>query len=235
MTKGRYRTTAEPSIGEIIADLKRRVALLESGARAGYTSVDKGTLNIKTGSMNIGATATFSDQEAPSVAFYRTDGRIAFSLDGSDGSQSVAIYDGAGNVVMGDDKIAEQGLLRPWIPINWELHSSFAPDVTTTSGSFTPLMTGRLYKQHPRVFVEVLVLCSDGTTAGEVKLMVAATTMQIGTTIVVPAGYYGLVNLGPAPILSDHLTSVELEIQVRRTAGAGSVGIRVMSSYGVES
>jgi len=234
MTRGRYNTE-QPNVSQIIADLKRRVERLEAGNRAGYTSVDKGSLNVKSGSMTIGQSATFEEGGSPSVAFYRSDGSVAFTVDSPDTHQAWALYDGVGNVVVGDDKTANQGLLRPWMPLVWTTHSNIVPTINTSSGTFTGLQSSVFFKQHPQVYIEVLCYCSDGTTAGELRVMVAGSTQQIGATQTITAGYYGLVYVGPTPVPGRHLGQVELEVQVRRTAGAGTVGVRVWDSYGMES
>ena len=232
--KGRYNTSLEASLGDIISHLRQRIERLEAGSRAGYTAIDKGSLNIKSGSLIVGDTATFGDS-TPRAALYRADGTIAFTIDGPDDHQSVALFDANGNTIMADDAVAAQGLSRPWLPLQWQQSSTGVPTINTTSGTFTPLMSSTFFKQHPQVYVAVLAYCSDGTTAGQAQLMVANSVQQIGTTQTIPAGYYGLIYFGPAPVLGDHMSEIEIEVQVRRTAGAGSVGIRVWSSYGMES
>jgi hypothetical protein len=240
MSRGRYNTES-PSISQIIADLKARVARLEAGNRAGNTSVDKGTFAVNGGAFTVGSTAylgsvNLGEGASQGAAFYRADGTVAFQISGaSDASQSWALRDGKGNLVAGDDRQTKTGLARPWVPINWVEHANILPTNSTSSSTFVPLVTGRMFKQHPQVFVTLLVYCSTGATAGEAVMYIAGGGPQVGNVATVSAGYYGLVYLGPAPVQGNHMNETELEIQVRRTAGAGTVAIRVMNSYGLES
>lgn len=238
--RGRYNTE-QPNLAEMVADLTRRVQSLETGNRAGATSVDKGTFNVRSGSLAVGDIALigridFGYGETPGWIFRRADGTVAFTLGGqNDGDQFWALWDNQQNIVMSDDGASDAGLARPWLPIQWVESSAVLPTVNTSSGTFSALWTAKYIKQHPRVYVQVLTYCSDGTTAGEVRLAVAGGGAQIGATQVAPAGFYGLLTIGPESVDADHMGEVELEVQVRRTAGAGTVGVRVYGSYAVQS
>lgn len=240
--RGRYNQFEENDLVAYVKNLTRRIEDLEKGAGIGSTAIDAGDLSILGGSLTVGPGAivymgpgVFGGDNATTWIFRRYDGTTALSLTGtSSGNQNWQLLDNAQNVVVSDDD-SDQGLARPYLPINFELHSSTVPTVTTTSGTFVPLFTGRYLKQHPRAEVEVLANASTGATSGEVQLYNVSTGLVIDGPRSIGLGFYGSVILGPATVDGGFLSTQEIEIQARRTAGAGTIGIRVLNAYGVES
>lgn len=241
MTRGRY-TTDQPSIAQQLADLKRRIQDLESGNRAGATSVDKGSFAVASGSFTVSDLLEFGNVNFGAGAsngfiFYRADGTVMFTLGGgSNADQFWALWDNSGNIVVSDDGVSNQGLASPYIPIAF---TSSAANTTfpdnTTSGTFTGLLTARYVKQHPQVYCAVLVRTSDGTTAGEMQLAIGGGGPILSSVVSIPAGSFGLLYVGPCAVPGQHQDEVELELQVRRTAGTGNVGVRMFGSYAIGS
>lgn len=229
----------------MIAELRRRIEFLEKGARGGFTSIDQGSLMITSGSLTVGeegniymGPVTIGGDVTPGWIYRRDDGTICFELAGAAADdQYFAFRDNDGNIIISDDGQSNQGLGRPYLPFQFYEHSNTVPVLTTTSGTFTSLQTGRFYKQHPRIRVEVLVRSSDGSTTGEVQLRNGTDNIApIGGDVqTVAAGFYGLKTFGPHQITGNFLDLKELEVQARRTGGAGTIGVRVYTAYGVQS
>jgi hypothetical protein len=237
---GRYNTGDELDLLRQIADLRKRVADLESGNRVGVTSIDKGALRVKSGSLEIGTmpqvffgTGSFSGGVSQGWVFRRDTGASVFDLGGTPGDQFWALRDEQGNVLFGDDTASGQGIASPYIPIPFVPASSTVPADTTTSGSFATLQTSLYIKQHPKVIVEVLCRASDGTTSGEVQLIKA--TGEVLGLFTVTLGAFAFTVFGPVAVPGAHLAQMELQIQGRRTAGAGTIGARVLGCWALQS
>lgn len=213
-----------------LAEVRKRAGLGNAVSRGVFRFLDDaGAQRIYFGTVLTGSDFTTG------WIFSRASGANVFELGGSSTtSQYWALRDEASNILFGDDAVTGQGLARPWLPIPFTTHSSTAPTDKTTSGAFTGLLSARYTKQHPTLRAQILCQASDGSTSGEVQLIKVAGGVQIGTTITVGLGFYGLLTIqGDVP--GAHMEDMELEVQVRRTAGAGTVGVRMFGCYGQQS
>jgi hypothetical protein len=242
----RYTTEDPNDLIQQLKELTKRVENLESGNRIGATSIDSGTFLVSSGQMVVGGTGTpeivffglitYGGEPAPGWIFRRGDGTAAYALLGTSPTEQFwALYDNQENIIFSDDGVTNQGIGRPFLPIFFTEHSNTLPVLTTTSGTFTAVQTGRYQKQHPNVQVDVLVRSSGGGTTGEVRLWNATRSELVAGPNTITDGLYGLSTLGPAPVNGAHLDTMELEIQIRRTAGAGTIGARTFLAYGKES
>lgn len=164
-----------------------------------------------------------------------TDGRtIARFGDLGNGYRGVYLYDRASNYVFSDDVFAGAGLARPYVPLT--VGGLDAPPATTTSGTMVDLAAGSCIVQHAGLYLHLLVRASDGTTAGEAQLTVGG--VQVGSTLTIPAGASTEAVIGPAAVGTAGGTYGSIQrvaVQARRTAGAGTIGVRVLSLLGVDS
>ena len=238
--RGRYNNT-ENDLVTRIAVMERRLKDLEKGAGIGSTSIDSGSLTVTDGSISVGSPQSIYFGQvllnglyfSTGWVFRRADVSVAMTLDGVDAnSQYLKIQDRAQNIVFADDGPGGIGLARPHLNITFVDHSNIVPTNTTTSGALTSLSTARFQKQHPRIRADVLVRSSDGSTTGEVQLRDPTAGVLLGSPTAITAAFYGVITLGPFTFSGAHMDTVELEIQARRTAGAGTIGIRVMNAYG---
>jgi len=247
MAEGRYNTD-DVSIVRELASLRKRIANLESGRRATGTAVDLGSFRVKSGTFvvtnpNTGQDIIYmgnvtnvggGDWSSQGWIYRRGNGTHAFALSGpDDDSQYWALYDESGNIIVSEDASAGQGLARPWLPLQFvDSTTVSAPTATTTSASYVALQTTRYRRQHPKVRAYILCRASDGTTTGEVRIGLGGSPdVQIGANITVTAGMYsGAAIEGSVPGTWDQ--EVELEIQAKRTAGAGTIGVRCMGAWG---
>jgi hypothetical protein len=244
MSDGRYTYGEDTDLVANIADLKRRVQNLESGNRIGATSIDHGALTIldpADGSILFQA-GELAISYPNSLGFIarRRDGTAAIAnFSTPDGGGFSAIYDKQVNVIVSDDGASGQGLGRPWLPISFSLPGSQVPAgaETTTSGTFVTIWEARYQKQHPRFYAYVLLRCSDGTTSGEIQLVKNGGVLPediIQGPTAIPLGYFSFGTLiGTVP--GDFGEEMSIDIMLRRTAGAGSVGVRVMGAWGLQT
>lgn len=240
---GRYYGD-NPNLIEIIAALERRVSDLESGNRVGSTSIDKGSLRVLSGTFEVGTLPQLffgpvnqNGELTPGWIFRRADGTTVFTLSGSDDfDQFWAMRDNIGNIIVSDDGVYNAGLGRPWLPIPFVSHSSTVPTDTTTSGTFTGLLSARYNMQHPKIVAQVLCRASDGSTSGEVRIINATSGDAITSVGTIGLGAYTTLTLGPNNIPNaDIQEEIELEVQARRTAGAGTIGVRMLGCWGRQS
>lgn len=166
------------------------------------------------------------------IEINRPDGSLSFIARTSSGG-FFGIYDRSGNYVITDDVDSAQGIARPYVPLGGFADVSY-PTQTTTSSTFVTVANAIGYKQHPNVVAWVMVRADASTTSGEVRLTDASGT-QIGSTAAITAGAFGFVKLGPAALAGSHESQVTVNLQIRRTAGTGAVGVRGVSLWGVES
>ncbi len=168
----------------------------------------------------------------PGFAIFRTDGSTAFwAFDTSSGDGGyVAIYDDQQNEVVRPDTIAGQGLATPWLSHHVTPWSRvLTPPETTTSGTFTTLWRSHLTKQHAQFRVRLVAKCA-ADTSGEVRLAVGGT--QVSSTLGLPVANYQYHDIY-ATVDGFHLSDVSLDVDARRTAGTGTVGIEVVDVQGL--
>lgn len=238
----RYNTGPD-SLSKIIADLSKRIDNIEAGNRISYTSIDSGSMKVVGGNFSVGdpyhvyfGNVTVGLETTAGWIFRRADLSQVFVLQGNGtADQFWAMYDNLGNIIISDDGFTDQGLARPYIPLPVARHSNLTFDTTTASTTMTGLYTLRFYKQQPRVRVMMVVKSSDGSTPGEIQLYNVTRDEIIQGPDVVTAGTTTFMDFGPSAVTGNHMEDLTLEIQARRTAGAGTIGIIVMGAYGQQS
>ncbi|MEU0940482.1 hypothetical protein [Embleya sp. NPDC005971] len=237
-----------------LAAIRRAITELRAARRLERASIGAGGLTIDSGgylavqtpagtqTVYVGALGAELNHTNGStqqgVWLRREDGTLALAIYadptvGGDDRQGVSLWDRTGRIVVADD-IVGGGLARPWIPAaGWyDITGTEVPVSTTTSGSFTAVVEQQLYQQHPKVRVVMRVRCSDGTTGGEVRVMSGAT--QVGATQTIAVGTYAQYEIaGTAPIVPGGWGI--LQIQARRTAGSGSIGVRGLTTWGAQT
>lgn len=180
-----------------------------------------------------------SGRTQQTFAVGREDGTLALSLAdygtvfGHPHHQNIAMWDRNGGVLFTDDTDSGQGLAWPLIALGVWASNSYPTD-TTTSSSFQTVNTLSGYKQHPRVVVGVLARCDDPATTGEVRVTDQDGNV-IGGVATLSAGAYVQFTIGPAALAGTHGQSIGLNLQVRRTAGTGTVGARGLMAVGLGS
>ena|SRR5688572_10852155 len=235
---GKYGDGEETDLVRQIAELERRVRALEMGPQLGTSSVNRGavkavqpdgTVVFEAGAVDIGIV------DAWGTSTRRANDTLAsYVFSKHDGTGFWAFLDKTGNIIASEDGASGQGLATPWLALpGWMAHTTTAPSgfEVTTSGTFVGLYNVAYLKQHPKIHFQVVTRSSDGSTTGEVRLQNLTFNETIGNVITVTAGQY-VGHTITGVISGDHLDPMELEIQARRTAGAGTIGARPLGTYG---
>lgn len=190
------------------------------------------------------------------LEFSREDGTAAFSMSkpfGPGSPQMWSLYDRDGQRVVSENDLGP-GLRRPFLehplqpvatttgtavtcgPYGWER--------TTDSATWETLYAYDGRAQNPWIDLKFAAFCSDGTTAGEIRVL----NVETGTALpgflepswvgLVPAGTTSYLIVDPPntrmvmPEVDDFGAYIRLGVQVRVTAGTGSITLAVPQSIG---
>lgn len=227
-------------IGDYIRRLEARIERLERAPRAVATSIDTGEFVVKdpaTG--NVVFRIGLQQHGDTGVSMYRDDGSLAYSTAkpfNPSNTQTVRLVNRAGETVGGDNIFATTGAA---------LYDSITPTKTSdvgvgvTSGTFVDIYDVDVHWIAPAHSMLFRAICSDGSTAGEVR-MVDETGTQVGgffVTIdptVVPAGtttateFETLDGTDPYYVVKAIGTKLRYKLQARRTAGAGTLTVKAL-------
>src|SRR5689334_4318025 len=238
---GRYNS-GDPSIGSLLREFDRRLKRLESGQSSGMTSVDSGTFSIRNGTFQVGSVGNPNVYFGPIDGSYgwqfkKDDGTPVFGLQGSPGNQYWAFWDDAGHPIFSDDTISGFGLAHPYLPVPCYPHYNGTgpnPYMTTTSGTFTGAWITRLKVQQP--YVQFVLLCkctNDGVTTGEITLRDNNNGVTLDAATVLGVNFFSRVTLGPYQLAGNFniLDEAEFEVQIRRTAGTGTISALMLNAY----
>lgn len=237
--RGRYNKGPE-SIAEIVADHDRRLKAIEAGGRAGNTSVDRGSFTVKEGTFQVGTAPSvyFGPGGGTSIwEFRKDDGTLVFSVGGSPGNQFWAMYDDQGHFILSDDTVSGYGLANPYLPVPCYPHYNGTgpnPFMTTTSGTFTGAWITRTIAQQPYIFFVLLVkVTADSTTTGEIQLMDNNNSVVADGPTTIPINTFQRFTLGPYPLFGNiaYKGEIEFEVQIRRTAGTGTISVLMLNAY----
>ncbi|MFF1790742.1 hypothetical protein ACFVX9_30295 [Kitasatospora sp. NPDC058243] len=173
--------------------------------------------------------------EQRGVQITRQDGTQAIYLARATLSQSdpqaVIIKDARGQTIYAED-VRAGGLAAPVFGADAWLGATEVPQWTTTSSGWSTCMSLPWRKQHPQVQAHYLARCSDGSTAGDIRIIDGAGLEVARANL--GAGSY-VVSYMTGPVSGAHLGVQYLELQARVTAGSGNVGVRGLSTFGVGS
>ncbi|MGW4648033.1 hypothetical protein [Kitasatospora sp. NPDC004289] len=203
------------------------------------TITDGGQLIVRTpGGQNIlfiGRVAPDHPDTSPQQGLLvrREDGTLALSVWSASGSgaQPVQVFDKNGQILFADD-ITAGGLARPYLSTDAWFSATAAPTDTTSSGSFVTLQHLMWKRHHPRVTAGYLVQTSVGTT-GEIRLTDDAANVVAGPISISSGTFTWSSVTGTLP--GTFLMDTNLHWQARVTGGAGTIGVRGLSTWGVQS
>lgn len=187
------------------------------------------------------------------ITISREDGTLALSIRkrlAGAGTQSLELRDDNGNVILSESEFGT-GLDYPWLPLVVQPWSATSAAVQTgphglegpavTSGTFVTTHMVELPRMNQQTRWRFAIKASDATTAGEVQVIRESTGVAL-TKFLQPAwvgtraaGSTGYVDVDPgAPLVlpGSYITMMRLLVQVRRTAGAGSLTCAVPFAHG---
>lgn len=190
------------------------------------------------------------------VTMRRDNGALALEIRklsaGEFVGQSVVIYDSAPTSVLSTEDLFG-GLRQPYLEHPFQPVAAvsgtavtcgpYGLERTTTSAVFETLFVHDGVRQNPHLNLKVAAVCSDGTTAGELRAVNVATGVQLPAFIdaqwngVIAAGTTTYTVYDPGALATSlngiavH-AAMRIGIQARRTAGAGTITVAVPSSTG---
>jgi hypothetical protein len=251
---GIRRTDSDPGwIMRRFRKLEAEIRELRSAKRVITDLTISGTGGVTTGDIIVMGTQAQGDR---GMRFFREDGTLAFRLAkpfAPSDPQSWSLHDRYGAQVVGESSIGA-GLYRPHLehpfqpvaatsgtavtcgPYGWER--------TTSSSSWTTLFAYDGKAQNLLVDFKFAAVCSDATTAGEIQVIDLDTgTARPGYLISpwvgsIPAGTTTMTVVDPSP---DKVVStignagpiyMRLGVQVRVTAGTGSITLSIPQAIG---
>lgn len=182
------------------------------------------------------------------VAIYREDGSpaVVVARPGVGFDQGLSLHDAAGNVLLREASLAS-GIDAPFFDIPLQPYRATAGTVNagphgfesdTTSGAFETMHVASFARQNHLTRWWFQVSCSDATTAAEVRVLGNGSQLTqyagaawTGTRAAGAAGYQEVAS--PRLVLPGAVhSSVSVEVQARRTAGAGTVSVAVTQARG---
>ncbi len=219
-----------------IRDLERRLAAVERGRTLANSVLSQGALEVRTpdgnvvyrvGAFDLGGTTVYG------TASFRHDGSVQFwSFDTPTGGGYTSLWDENNNIVMSTDTVSGQGLATPYIPLTGMPYASvLTPPQSTTSGAFTGLHRIHGQKQHPWIRT-LLITQADAATTGEVRLAVAGVAISEIVSIPASDNTYRILD---APVTGGHLDYLYVDVDARRTSGAGAIRVGLAFAEGRQS
>ncbi|HEY0889379.1 MAG TPA: hypothetical protein VGE38_07200 [Nocardioides sp.] len=188
------------------------------------------------------------------VSLLRIDGTEALAVRkrfAGSTDQSIGVYDRNGKQMLVEEELGD-GFAAPAfpIPVQPRLATSGAVnagphglEVSTTSGSFVTTHLAQFFRQNQYLRMRIAVAASDTTTAAEVQVINTATGLALRPFLaaewlgVRAAGStaYTILQAGSGvPLVAPGAFGdlISLEVQVRRTAGSGTLTAAVPFASG---
>lgn len=247
-------------VNRALQGLQRQIDALRSERRASATTVGTGNWVIDGGDvvmLDEDGSVLFRLGEQPygdrGVSIYRADGSLALStrkrLPGAT-TQSLELRDDNGNVILSEAEFGT-GLDYPWLPLHVQPFAAASSPVQAgphglegplvTSSTFTTTHLDEVPRMNQQSRWRFAVAASDITTAAEVRVIRESTGTALAPAFASPwlgvraAGSTTYVDVDPgAPLVlpGNFGETVRLLVQVRRTAGAGSLTCAVPFAHG---
>ena len=251
----KYRSR-QKNIIELHKDLEERISTLERNPRVGQSSVNSGSLifnggllEVKTGNpldspmFLVFGTNSVSGGTPNQVAITRVtrNGSIQYDAlrftDGSgvgSGGGSIAIIDRYGqNIVSDAFALNARGMSDPRLNTNFYDSNALT---TFTGASFANYRSAFWYMYHPHL--RVRVLCQvDAATTGEIRVNENGGQQQAISTLTASMNAY-------VDLIVDRRNTINgngpngniatLDIEVRRTTGAGNVKVAFAEAIGID-
>ncbi len=222
---------------ERIKRLENEVATLKRGTTLSNSVLSRGSMEVQTDSgqvlQRIGA-IPWAGTTVQGIAAYRANGTIANIVwDTPTGGGYWAWFAEVGEIVVSDDTVSGQGLARPYLQHTVMRYSEvLTPPAATTLGTFERLY--RIHGHHQQPYLRAyLITQSDAGTTGEVQLAVNGVAITTTPTAIPAAdNSYRIVD---ALLPGDHMSIIAVDVEARRTAGAGGVRVAVAVASGRQS
>jgi hypothetical protein len=169
------------------------------------------------------------DNTGTQVIGIRREGgaNVLYTFTTDTGRQFWALTDNGGRIIASDDAKSGQGLARPYVPLpfhdaTWE--TGFAK---TSSTTWTTVAECRSPRQHPVVSMTLRAAATVGSI-GQYRV--------VSDGQVVRSGELGnVVDSFTFPVPGEHMSGLDINVDLRITSGTGSAGAMVREAHGVQS
>ncbi len=216
---------------------ERRIAALERGRPMAGAAISQGNLDVRTPdgeSIMRAGEIPYGDQTAYGVEIRRRSGGLQarfFDTDSGDGY--AAIFDEQGSTIFSEDTSSGFGIATPYLQVAAMPYSSvLSPPQSTTSGTFTPLH--RIHFQLQQPWLRAYLICqTDAATGGEVQLAIGGVAITDSPTPL-GASSSGYVTID-ARIEDSQRSFQHVDVEARRSSGAGAVRVAVAFASGKQS
>ncbi|GAA3384516.1 hypothetical protein [Streptomyces racemochromogenes] len=154
-----------------------------------------------------------------------------------DGSSAFAFgpgwtwYDVGGMPVLAEDYVSGQGLALPYLAMP-SAPARYTDWPGSTSATFEDIHRISTYKQQPFGFVIIGHTSDAGPTTGEVQVTVNGTAVAAATSVTFSQT---ATTVGPFTLPGAVRDQVDIRVQARRTAGAGSVKCTILAASQIQS
>lgn len=241
--------------------LEQQIADLRSERRASATTIGSGGFVVDGGDVimldddgsvmfRLGA-QTHGDR---GLTIAREDGTVALELRktfSNSSSQTLYLYDDQGAAMLTEEPLGN-GISRPMLPVPLQPVTAastalntgpWGPEVVVDSATFTTTHQAWFARHNHFALFRVQIAASDITTAAEVRVVNAVDQNPLNPFFLVdwlgvrPAGTTGYVEVvtsgldGLALPGTSH-TEISVQVQVRRSAGAGTLTVAVPTAHG---
>lgn len=254
----------DTSPGWINAELKklrREIEGLRTERRAAATTIGAGGLTIDGGDvvmLDTDGSVMFRLGEQPlgdrGFLLARASGAAAITVANAFGGatqQELRLRDRFGNEMLSEDAFGT-GFTRPWITFQMQpvkaasaavVAGPYGLENTHATTTWTTLFRAVMPRQNQFVTLSTRVAASDTTTSCELRLVDPASGAHLGQFLAGPfaatrdAGStgYTAVSLPKIMLHGQYLEEIGLELQVRRTAGAGTLTVAVERASGSDA
>lgn len=237
----------------ILLEVDKRIAAF---ARSGFlrnAMITQGGITVRNGFLRVqnalgtvtqffvgGVTPARPDGSLqPGLILCREDGTTAMALydpipgpTDADFKQFLAIYDRAGNIILGDDTDSGQGVARPYVPFAFYIsRSADWPVVTGTT--FETVYRARGPKQQPKLYVVAWLNATGAGAVAEMRVLVNGAVWDVPRQS--SPGFVTELVFGPLSVGGGHMSQLSIEIQARLVSGTGNVQVGVARVEGRQS
>lgn len=184
------------------------------------------------GLMYVGQIGLSDGSTADGLAVFRPTGDVALAAFQSNAGFVTVVYDQGANHLVQADEVAGQGLARPYL-VNALYPTRLADLLASTSATFETVYRGQWQKQHPRLTLSGRYAADTAGTAGELQVLVNG--VQLGATFTMATFTQGTWTVGPGDVAGAYMALLDVEVQIRRTAGTGNVRAAPLMAEGIQA
>ena len=138
-----------------------------------------------------------------------------------------------GDGIVSDDAVSGDALATPWLPLGAFMPADATRWPSTAAAIYTDIYVLGNYRQHPKLLVFGYVYAPVGTN-GSIRVTVGGTVL--GTPVaIVGSGAVVSFQIGPVATVPGWHTYLDIRLQAKVTAGAGTLALVPILAIGTQS